>query len=293
MGRTVADRRVNARQAREWATARNTKRVRRTAAELRERILATAVEMLTKSGGLTVSLAHLNMEELIRIADVPRSSVYRAWESKEAFQVDLMERIIQPAEDHGGLYDPETLQVAAEVLQEHADRLGTAEGRRSVLREMIRQGVAHNFESVARSLAWRSSSALAATLPALDDTDQQRLLTALRQSEARFIDRMSDFYLAMLPILGMRMKAGFDVKVFAATGSAVVEGLIRRSLTNPELVSPSILQPGLDDEPVEWQLAAVGFMGIVDVMLEPDPDFDASGAQPESALERMEQLGTE
>ena len=70
--------RVDASEARAWATADRRRRRRLSEAELRERILGTAFEMLTKSGGLTVSLAHLNMEELIRIADVPRSSVYRA-----------------------------------------------------------------------------------------------------------------------------------------------------------------------------------------------------------------------
>jgi AcrR family transcriptional regulator len=286
----VADKRVNVHQARAWATAKSKKRPRMSAAELRERILATAVEMLNKSGGLTVSLAHLNMEELIRIADVPRSSVYRAWESKEAFYVDLMEQMIKPTEAEGAAYDEETLRIVVKIVQEHADKLATPDGRRGVLREVVRLGVARNFDSVVQSLAWRSSTALIATLPALEGKDQQRILAALTRAETQFIDRLSDLYSAVLPILGLRIKQGFDTKVFTATVRSLIEGLTVRGLTNPAIVNPSIVQPGLDGEPAEWRLPAVGFLAILDAMSEPDPDFDAGAVHIDAAVERVSQI---
>ena len=66
------------------------KRQRLSAEELRDRMLDTAKSMIADAGGLTVSLAHLNMEEIIRAAGVPRSSVYREWAAREDFYVDLM-----------------------------------------------------------------------------------------------------------------------------------------------------------------------------------------------------------
>lgn len=268
----MANEPMNDQEAPVWATAKTRKRERLSAAELRERILTTAVDMLTKTGGLTVSLAHLNMEELIRIADVPRSSVYREWETKEAFYVDLMERMIAPTEDQGAAWDEETLQIAATVVDNYKDRLDTADGRRSVLRETVRQGARRNFEAVSESLAWRTSSALSATLPALEGEDRQRILAALTRAETQFIDRMADFYGEMMTILGLRFKAPFDAKTFAAAGSSIVEGLIGRGLTNQTIVNKPILLPGIDGEPVEWHLAAVGFLAIIDAMVEPDPD---------------------
>ncbi len=265
--------RASTREAQAWATAKSQKRRRLSAAELREHLLATAVDMLTKSGGLTVSLAHLNMEELIRIADVPRSSVYREWDTKEAFYVDLMERMIEPAEAVGMAFDEETLKTAAAVVERHADRLVTSDGRRAVLKESVRLAVRRNFEAVSRSLSWNSSTALVATLSALDDSDRGRILAALTKAEVHFIDRMAEFYEAIMPVLGLRPKPPFTTRIFAATGSSVIEGLIGRSLTNPDIVNTTIMLPGIDDEPVEWSLAAVGFLAVLDAMIEADPNW--------------------
>ncbi|WP_255784565.1 TetR/AcrR family transcriptional regulator [Mycobacteroides abscessus] len=260
------------REAEGWAApAKKKKKARLSSAQLRERLLTTAVSMLTKSGGLTVSLAHLNMEDLIRIADVPRSSVYRVWESKDSFYVDLMERMIEPVEGQGAAFDEETLEIAMAVVNAYRDRLCSADGRRAVLREAIRQGVAQNFKAVARSLSWSTSSALIATLPTLQQRDRQRVLGALKRTEAHFVERMADFYGAMMGQLGLRLKVGITAEMLAATASSVVEGLIGRSVTNPGIVATPIIRPGIDGQPVEWHLAAVGFLGIVDEMVEPDP----------------------
>lgn len=262
---------VSLRESRRWATASAKKRSRLSSAELRERLLTTAVEMLTKSGGLTVSLAHLNMEDLIRIADVPRSSAYRVWEAKESFYVDLMERMIEPVEGSGAAFDQETLRIATEVVETHRSRLATAEGRRSVLREAVRQGVQRNFEAVSRSLSWSTSTALIATLPTLDGPDRQRILDALKRTESHFIERMAQFYAGMMKELGLRFKSAYNAEMLAATASSVVEGLIGRSLTNPGIVHTPVPLPGIDGQTVPWHLAAVGFLGIVDEMVEPDP----------------------
>jgi AcrR family transcriptional regulator len=269
----VVENRVKAQEARAWATAKSKKRPRLSAVELRERVLSTAVTMLEKSGGLTVSLAHLNMEELIRIADVPRSSVYREWETKEAFYVDLMEQMIAPTEGQGAAWDEETLRIGRAVVKRYADRLETSDGRRDVLREAVRQGVQQNFNAVSRSLSWRTSSALVTTLPALAANDRHRILVALTRAETHFIDRMAAFYEELMPTLGLRLKPPFETKMVAATASSVVEGLIGRSLTNPKIIKTPVMLPGIDGEPVEWHLAAVGFLAILDAMVEPEPNW--------------------
>ncbi len=227
--------------------------------------------MLTDSGGLTVSMAHLNMEELIRIADVPRSSVYRAWGTKEAFYVELMERMVAPGPE--GSYADEVVRVAREVLRHNRDRLGTSQGRRAVLLETVRRTVTQSFHGAARSLAWRSFTALSVAVPTLDEHDQRRVLAALAASHARIIDRISDLYAEILPVLGMRMKAGCDIRTAIATGSSAMDGLIRLSVTDPTTVASRTVRPGLDGEPVDWELPAVAFMAILDAMVEPAPDF--------------------
>lgn len=254
-----------------WVTGGGWKRPRLSESDLRERILGTAVAMLTESGGLTVSMAHLNMEELIRIADVPRSSVYRAWGSKEAFHVELMERMVLPGPE--GSYADDVVRVARAVLEQHRELLGTPQGRRTVLAELIRCTVTHSFHGAARSLAWRSFTALALAVPTFDEGDQERILAALARSHARVIDRVAEMYAEALPKLGMRVKAGFDIRTCIATGSSAMDGLIRLSLTDPDTVASRTVRAGPNGEPVEWELPAVAFMAILDAMVEPDPEF--------------------
>lgn len=227
--------------------------------------------MLTDGGGLTVSMAHLNMEELIRIADVPRSSVYRAWGSKEAFYVELMERMVAPSP--AGSYADDVVRIARRVLDQNEQLLGTPQGRRALLEEMVRCTVTQSFHGAARSLAWRSFTALTVAVPTLDDEDQHRILSALAASHARIVDRVADLYAEVLPLVGMRMKAGFDIRTAIATGSATMDGLIRLSFTDPATVASRILKPGPAGEPVEWELPPVAFMAILDAMIEPDPGF--------------------
>lgn len=247
------------------------KRRRLSESDLRERILGTAVAMLTESGGLTVSIAHLNMEELIRIADVPRSSVYRSWGSKEAFYVELMERMVTPGPE--GSYADDVVRTARRVMEQYQDRQGTPQGRRSILEEIVRCTVTQSFHGAARSLAWRSFTALTVAVPTLADEDQQRILAALAASHAAIMDQVAEMYAEILPRLGMRVKDGFDVRTVIVTGSSTMDGLIRLSFTDPATVASAILKPGLDGEPVEWGLPAVAFLAIFDAMVEPDPEF--------------------
>ena len=267
----MAPGRRDRRESREWTVSAGRRRRRLPTADLRERILNTAVKLLIDTGGLTASLAHLNMEELIRIADVPRSSVYRAWGTTEAFYIDLMERMVAPARRED--YVAEIEHRVARVLHGHADLLGTAEGRRGVLLEVVRCAVGETFGSEARHQAWRSVTVLAATLPALQGADRVRIQTALVRSEQQIIDRSAHLYEVTMSALGMRMKDDFDLNVLAATTSSVVDGLIRRSVTNPAVVGAPIVQPGLGGKPVEWSLPAVAVMAVIDAMTEPDPSF--------------------
>jgi AcrR family transcriptional regulator len=259
-----------------WGAPRRGKRARLRGDELREKVLTTAVEELEANGGLSVSLDHLNVEQLIRTANVPRSSFYRLWETKEAFYVELMERMIEQVKDQGAAWDQETLDIAQDVIERFKERLDSEDGRRAVLEEAVRRGAQQNFEAVSKSLSWRTSTALSATLQTLEGEDHDHIVEVLERTEQRFVDRMMDFYDQVLPVLGLRMKAPFDTKTLAVAGSSVVEGLIGRQLANQKIVDEPIRLPGIDGEPVDWHLAAVGFLAIVDAMTEPDPNWRQS-----------------
>ena len=55
---------------------------------------------MISSGGLTVSLDHISLEQLIRDADVSRSTVYRRWPHKDLFFSDLVRELAEECHAH-------------------------------------------------------------------------------------------------------------------------------------------------------------------------------------------------
>lgn len=235
--------------------------------ELTQRMLNSAVEIIQEHG-LTVSLDHIEMEALIRLADVPRSSVYKKWKSKDRFLVDLMVALVKPTDGQGAAFDPSTLEASSRVIQENADRLATPEGRDAVMREAIRLGARRNFDALLESPSWQTYVALNVALPVLDDEDARQVQGALQAAERHFITSMATFYDKSLPVLGRRTKPGVTTSMIAAAGAAVVEGLANRLVSNGQLISTPIMMPGMDGELVEWHLAAVGFLAIMEALTE-------------------------
>ena len=80
------------------APAKRAKRI--PADEVRVRMLDAARDVVATSG-LTVSFDHLPMEEYIKKAGVPRSSVYRIWSTREEFVADLIGEVFSAARGCG------------------------------------------------------------------------------------------------------------------------------------------------------------------------------------------------
>lgn len=236
--------------------------------ETRTRVLDTAMMMLGKTG-LTVSLEHLGLEELIRAADVPRSSFYRLWSTKESFYADLLVELATSSESYDAMFYPGTQVVAHEVIQQHQDLLATHEGRVAVLREVARVATRANFEYFSKSVTWRTHVTLVATASSLaDEETRDRLVASLRETEERFIERTAAFYGDSLAGLGFSFLPGASAELLAGLGAAVVEGMAQRRLVNPDLADTIILKPGINGELVEWHPAALGFWGILEALVD-------------------------
>lgn len=249
-----------------WGQPSRSKRLK--GEELRVRVLDTAEELLSETG-LTVSLDHLNMEELIRRVGVPRTSTFNEFGGKEGLITALILKMIRPDESQGAAFSPATLEIAQKVLSENQHRLVDQAGCDAVLREAIRLGAKQNYDDIIASSYWKTYMALSVSLAGLPADRRDQVLSMLRVVEERFIELMSSFYTRMLPILRRRIRDGLDARQIAAAGSAVVEGIAERRFVNPELVDTPIWQAGLDGELVEWHLAAIGFLSIIEGMTEP------------------------
>lgn len=237
--------------------------------------MTTAVAMLDRTG-LTVSLEHLNLEELIRASGVPRSAFYRLWPAKDKFFSDLLVELATSSESNDAMFYPGTQDVAYGIIAHYQHLLATHPGRVAVLREVARVATRVNFEHFSESVSWRSHVTLVASASSLADaTHRARVASALQETERRFIERTAEFYGSALSGLGFSFYPGASAELLAGLGAAVVEGMAQRRLVNPELADTIILKPGIDGEPVEWHPAAIGFWGVleglVDLETSPEP----------------------
>lgn len=238
--------------------------------------MSTALKMLERSG-LTVSLEHLNLEELIRASGVPRSAFYRLWPAKDRFFADLLIELATASESNDAMFYPGTQPVAFGIIEKYEHLLVTHDGRVAVLREVSRVATRVNFEHFSESVAWRTHVTLVATASSLADAEHRdRVAAALQETERRFIERTAEFYGAALAGLGFSFYPGASAELLAGLGAAVVEGLAQRRLVNPNLVDTVLMKPGIDGELVAWHPAALGFWGIVEALVDIETRRDLS-----------------
>lgn len=245
--------------------------------DLRERVLREGAAMLDESG-VTASLYHVNMEELIRRVGVPRSSAFAAFGGKEELITELMVRLLRPDASRPPGYSPSTTAAAQDVVEGNAARMFRPDGTRdpegsdAVLREAVRVTLRHNVDAMMSSTDWQTFMALSASVQSLPPGRRERVTDALREADAQFTAAMAAFYAAALPNMGRRMKPGLDWHHLVTAGAGVVEGVVSRRRIGAPVVEEIILQPGLDGEPVEWTLAALGYLGVIEGMTERIPD---------------------
>ncbi len=256
-----------------------------------------AAQQLVYEMGVTVSLEDLGFEDVIRRAEVPRSSAYRLRPYKGDFVADLLAYLAGPNWLGTAAFDGETLKLSYRTVAENAHRLDRPEGRRAVVQETVRLAVAQNFKAIVESKEWHIYVALVATVRTTrDDTARTRITAALAASEAEFVRRMSEFYQQMLEVLGLRLRhPTVGPQHLATAGAAIVEGLaLRKVLVDSALALPrkdlteeqrgdvaklqsyidvAVPGPKLDGGTTDWSLAAVAFLGILDAIAEQDPDY--------------------
>src|SRR3990167_4729480 len=86
------------------------RRKRQSDAEVREAMLEAA-SLVAEAGGLTVSLEHLSLEDIITRAGVSRSAVYRLWPYKDAFFIKLLRDLAGPKWHGTAAFDQETIDL--------------------------------------------------------------------------------------------------------------------------------------------------------------------------------------
>ncbi|MBZ4486890.1 TetR family transcriptional regulator [Microbacterium sp. cx-55] len=234
-----------------------------------------AATVLLEEGGISVGLHHLNMEELIRRVGVPRSSAFAAFGGKDELLTALMLRLLEPDGPHALGYSPGSNDVAAATFTRHADRLVRAdgtldpEGAAEVMRESIRLSLARNVADTMQSTQWRTYMALSVSVESLPPVQRPRVQAALRAAETAFLQQMGELYRSVLEYLGRRPAEGVTYLHIAAVGASLVEGMASKRLIGVTDADSTVTRPGLDGEPVEWEVTALAFAAMLDGLTRP------------------------
>jgi AcrR family transcriptional regulator len=242
--------------------------------ETERRMLQAATAMVHRTG-LTVSLDHISLEEVIREADVSRSAVYRRWPYKDLFFSDLVKELARTATPT--IIDDE-LALIKRIVAEHLDGLDTPGRRHGLVIELIRQLALLDFQTLHGSARWRTYLALHATFLSLADGQlREQVQAALAQSEHAHQVQVARAWELLAGLFGYRLRpeSGATFQTLAALLDATMRGLVVMALSMPDLATHRTqASPFGAATRDEWSLAALGAASIASALLEPDPTIE-------------------
>lgn len=261
------------------------------AEEVRRRMLEAGRELAIEAGA-ALTIEHLRVEEIIQRARVPRSSAYRMWPYREEYIDDLLCYLAGAGNwfNDRPVFDPETFTVLKQAVEDNRELIGSPEGRRALLCEIVRLTVAQNYAALTESGTWRLHMALSATLGSTRSGEaRQKIAAALEQSQRVSRDSLVAVFGFLAAELGLRMRhPAATIEHMQLAGGLLVQSVALRNVQVraaaggddsgeaalvDTLLNAPLPGPGLHGRPAEWTLAAFAYMGVVDAFIELDPDF--------------------
>lgn len=250
------------------------RRPRLSEAATRSRMLAAALELLAERG-VTVGLDGLLLEDVIRRADVSRTSAYRRWPTRDAFLADVLLEVARGVEDQ--TIGTRVVADASAVLRAPGADLSSPRGRHDLLVELLRLMFRADLAGVVGSPRLTAYLALRAAFAGVPDAGLRDALGhELRRAERRTVARGAAVVAAALPALGLRLVdplAGAEgCRTIARAVSATTTGFAVAALADPDLVTATTpLAPFGTTRTADWSVPVLTLTGLVLNHLEQDP----------------------
>ena len=161
------------------------------------------------------------------------------------------------------------------------------DGRRALLREVVRVTTRRNYQALTESAPWRLHMALVATLGSTRSGEARRqIAAALEEAQLRSRESMVALFGYLMAEIGLRLRDPvWTADHLQLTGGLLVQSLALRNLqvqaadgaceaaAVDALLNGPIPGPGLNGETAEWTLVGFAYMGLVDGFVELDPEF--------------------
>lgn len=251
-------------------------------------MLETAAAAVARLG-LTVSLEHIRLEDVIREAGVSRSTVYRRWPLKEMFLGDLLLELAHASAPLSSLGTREANEIVRRTVGGHRDWLRSAGGRQRLIAELLRELAQQDFLRVRASNEWQTYLALTVTFSSLPEGElRQEVQRALASSDRAFINGRAQSVQAVAEMFGLRLRSGVQLSYedIAHLINASARGLLIKALSWPDLATHHV-EGTLFGETEEWSLPALGLFSVASTLLEPDPAVVWDDARIEALWRRL------
>jgi len=239
------------------------------------RVLDAALAQLAEQG-ISVGLDQLRYEDVVRAADVSRSSAYRRWPNRDALVEDVLVELAR------GAYQPGIGAIvagrAAEVVASHAAQAADSAGRYDLFVELVRLTFEIDLAATAASREFRSYLALRAAFAGIESDElRSRIAAALAVGDRRTVARGAAVLTSAARLFGMRLVAplaapeGFEVVARAIFAASV--GFVVAAQSDPSLLATTRDAAAYGSSSVAaWSVPAFAMTGLVLQHLEPDPD---------------------
>lgn len=242
--------------------------------KLEAKMMAAAQKLLMRQkNGFALNFEHLNLETVMRKADVSRSAVYRVFPNKESFNRALLKSFASPQGSGPGYgqasigpFDEQTAESAAAILQESEESLSTAAGRATVLHRLVIDVVGRAFKKLVDEERWRRYVVLTMASSQLDDEDfREEIMGDLRASEDRYMKGFEALLKYLFDELHLQPKPPFDESLMLATLARLTvanfEGLSLQHVPNHKLIERKHEFPS-----GSWSLATMGFAAALNLV---------------------------